>query len=74
MLADGGIRNGLDVVKIMALGAQAVIIGRAWAWSVAAAGERGVGRMLDTLRSDIDVALALTGSNSVSDLDSSSLA
>ncbi|MCB0857489.1 MAG: L-lactate dehydrogenase [Solirubrobacterales bacterium] len=74
VLADGGIRNGLDVVKIMALGAQAVIIGRAWAWSVAAAGERGVGRMLDTLRSDIDVALALTGSNSVSDLDSSSLA
>ncbi len=74
VLADGGVRNGLDVVKMLALGAQAVIIGRAWAWSVAAAGESGVGRMLETLRSDIDVALALTGSNSVKDLDSSSLA
>ena len=74
VLADGGIRNGLDVVKMIALGAQAVIIGRAWAWPVAAAGESGVSRMLDTFRSDIDVALALTGSNSIPDLDSSSLA
>ncbi len=74
VLADGGVRNGLDVVKMLALGAEAVILGRAWAWSVAAAGEGGVSHMLSTLRSDIDVALALTGSNSVSELDSSCLA
>lgn len=73
VLADGGIRNGLDVVKMLALGARAVIIGRAWAWSVAAAGQSGVEHMLETLRSDIDVALALTGSNSVTDLGPDSL-
>lgn len=73
VLADGGIRNGLDVVKMLALGARAVIIGRAWAWSVAADGQAGVENMLRVLRADTDVALALTGQNSVSDLDSSAL-
>jgi len=68
VLADGGVRTGLDVVKMLALGARAVIVGRAWAWAVSAAGESGVSRMLDVMRSDIDVALALTGSNSVEDL------
>lgn len=73
ILADGGVRNGLDVVKMLALGAEAVIIGRAWAWAAAAGGESAVSKMLEAMRSDIDVALALTGQNSVTSLDESAL-
>jgi L-lactate dehydrogenase (cytochrome) len=73
ILADGGVRTGLDVVKMVALGARAVLIGRAWAWSVAAGGEAGVKHVLEGMKADIDVALALTGSNSFNDLDRSSL-
>lgn len=73
VLADGGVRTGLDVVKLMALGARAVLIGRAWAWAVAARGERGVRHVLEVLRTDIDVALGLTGHTSVSELDRAAL-
>jgi L-lactate dehydrogenase (cytochrome) len=73
ILADGGIRTGLDVVKMLALGARAVLIGRAWAWSVAARGEAGVSHVLEVIKADIDVALGLTGSTSVVDLDRASL-
>lgn len=73
VLADGGIRSGLDVVKLMALGARACLIGRAWAWAVAARGEVGVAHVLDVLRADIDVALGLTGTTDVADLDPGAL-
>jgi L-lactate dehydrogenase (cytochrome) len=73
VLVDGGIRSGLDVVKMLSLGARAVLLGRAWAWAVAAQGETGVRRMLKVIRADIDVALALTGNMSVSDLDLAAL-
>lgn len=73
VLADGGVRTGLDVVKLMALGAKAVLVGRAWAWAVAAGGQAGVDQMLGFLRADIDTALGLTGRNSVNDLDSTAL-
>jgi L-lactate dehydrogenase (cytochrome) len=73
VLADGGVRDGLDVVKMLALGARAVLIGRAWAWSVAARGEAGVRHMLRVMKADIDVALGLTGHTSVTDLDRSAL-
>jgi L-lactate dehydrogenase (cytochrome) len=68
ILADGGVRTGLDVVKMVALGARAVLIGRAWAWAVAARGEAGVRHVLDVMRADIDTALGLTGQNAIADV------
>ncbi|MBV9796951.1 MAG: L-lactate dehydrogenase [Solirubrobacterales bacterium] len=73
VLADGGVRSGLDVFKMVALGASAVLIGRPWAWAVAARGEAGVRDLIETIRADIDVALALTGHTSFADVDRSAL-
>jgi L-lactate dehydrogenase (cytochrome) len=73
VLADGGVRTGLDVVKMVALGARAVLVGRAWAWAVAARGEAGVRHILAVMEADMDVALALTGNTSIADVDRSSL-
>jgi L-lactate dehydrogenase (cytochrome) len=73
VLADGGVRTGLDVVKMVALGARAVLIGRPWAWAVAARGRTGVRHILAVLKADMDVALALTGNTSIRDIDSSAL-
>lgn len=73
VLADGGVRNGLDVVKMVALGARAVMIGRPWAWAVAARGEAGVRHVLDVMRADIDTALGLTGQTSLLGLDRAGL-
>src|SRR5207302_9135102 len=73
VLADGGVRNGLDVVKMAALGARAVLVGRAWAWAVAARGEAGVRHMLEVMKADIDTALGLTGQTSIADLDRSAI-
>jgi L-lactate dehydrogenase (cytochrome) len=73
VLADGGVRTGLDVVKMMALGARAVLLGRAWAWAVAARGEAGVRHLLEVIKADIDVALALTGNTSIAGVDRSAL-
>jgi L-lactate dehydrogenase (cytochrome) len=73
VLVDGGVRTGLDVVKMIALGARAVLIGRAWAWAVAARGEAGVRHMLEVIKTDIDVGLALTGNTSFARVDRSAL-
>src|SRR4051794_13629445 len=73
VLADGGVRTGLDVVKMVAMGAKAVLIGRAWAWAVAARGEAGVRHVLEVMKADIDTALGLTGQTSIADLDRSAL-
>jgi L-lactate dehydrogenase (cytochrome) len=69
VLMDGGIRSGLDVVKALALGAEAVLIGRAWAYAVAAAGQAGVEHVIDVLHEEMKVAMALTGACSVGELN-----
>ncbi|HET9875143.1 MAG TPA: pre-mycofactocin synthase MftD [Mycobacterium sp.] len=68
VLLDGGIRRGGDVVKALALGARAVMIGRAYLWGLAAAGQPGVENVLDIMRSGIDSALMGLGRGSVHDL------
>lgn len=69
ILADGGIRSGLDVVRMLALGAKGVLLGRAWAYALAGAGERGVEHMLKLIESEMRVAMALTGVTTVSQIN-----
>ncbi len=64
VLMDGGVRRGTDVVKALALGARAVLLGRPVLWGLAADGEAGVGAVLALLRDEIDLALALSGCRS----------
>ena len=73
VLVDGGIRSGLDVVKALALGARACLIGRPWAYAVAARGEDGVAHVLRILRGEMEVALGLTGVTDVAELSRSAL-
>jgi isopentenyl diphosphate isomerase/L-lactate dehydrogenase-like FMN-dependent dehydrogenase len=71
VLMDGGIRRGGDVVKAICLGARAVLVGRAYAYGLAAAGEAGVARALEILRADLERTLKLLGCDSVNKLDRS---
>jgi pre-mycofactocin synthase len=71
VVLDGGVRRGSDVVKAVALGARAVMIGRAYLWGLAANGQAGVENVLDILRSGIDSAVLGLGKSSVRDLDPS---
>jgi len=61
VLADGGVRSGLDVLRYLTLGADGVLLGRAWAWALAAGGEAGVAHMLALLRTELRAAMAFTG-------------
>jgi len=71
VLMDGGVRRGTDVAKAISMGARAVLCGRAYAYGLAAAGEAGVDRAIEILRTDLDRTLRLLGCPSVAELDRS---
>ncbi|KHS48256.1 FMN-dependent L-lactate dehydrogenase LldD [Novosphingobium subterraneum] len=73
VLADGGVRSGLDVVRLLALGAKGVLLGRAWVFALAAQGQQGVEHMLRLIEAEMRVAMTLTGVKSISEIDSSIL-
>lgn len=74
VLVDGGVRSGLDVVRMMALGADGVLLGRAWAYALAAGGESAVSRVLDIVEAEMRVAMALTGVTRIDDISRDILA
>jgi isopentenyl diphosphate isomerase/L-lactate dehydrogenase-like FMN-dependent dehydrogenase len=73
VLVDGGVRRGSDVARAVGLGARAVMVGRAWAYALAAGGQEGVGRILEMFRIDLDRTMRLLGCPSVAALDRSYL-
>ncbi|HEY0332697.1 MAG TPA: FMN-dependent L-lactate dehydrogenase LldD [Stenotrophomonas sp.] len=73
ILADSGIRSGLDVVRMLALGADAVLLGRAYVYALAAAGGSGVAQLLDLIEKEMRVAMTLTGARSIAELGAESL-
>jgi L-lactate dehydrogenase (cytochrome) len=74
VLADGGVRSGLDVVRMLALGAKGVLLGRAWAYALGGAGRAGVAHMLSLIEAEMRVAMVLTGVRSVAEIDRALLA
>lgn len=73
VLADGGVRSGLDVVRMLALGAKGVLLGRAWAYALAARGEAGVTKMLQLIEAEMRVAMALTGVTKIEQINRNNL-
>ncbi|WP_262072195.1 FMN-dependent L-lactate dehydrogenase LldD [Stenotrophomonas sp. Marseille-Q5258] len=73
ILADSGIRNGLDVVRMIALGADSVLLGRAFVYALAAHGEAGVANLLDLVAREMRVAMTLTGARTIADISRDSL-
>jgi isopentenyl diphosphate isomerase/L-lactate dehydrogenase-like FMN-dependent dehydrogenase len=71
VLVDGGVRRGTDVVKALALGARAVLIGRPILWGLAADGEEGAYRVLELLKAEFDLAMALCGARTVGEIERS---
>ena len=73
ILADSGVRSGLDVVRLLALGADGVLLGRPFVYALAAAGEQGVAHVLDLIASEMKVAMTLTGARAVGEISRESL-
>jgi len=69
VLVDGGVRSGLDVVRMLALGADFVLIGRSWAYALAACGGAGVAHVLKLIEPEMRVAMALTGCTNITEID-----
>jgi L-lactate dehydrogenase (cytochrome) len=74
VLADGGVRSGLDVVRLLALGARGVMLGRAWAFALGAGGQAAVSHMLRLIEAEMRVAMALSGVTNIGAIDRTSLA
>lgn len=74
VLVDGGVRSGLDVVRMLALGAKGVLLGRAWAYALATSGGKGVTRLLNIFEAEMRVAMALTGVTDITSIDRNLLA
>ena len=73
VLVDGGIRRGTDILKALAIGAQAVLIGRPILWGLAVGGQAGVSHVISLLQKELNVAMALMGCSSLGEIDSSFL-
>lgn len=73
ILADSGVRNGLDVVRMIAMGADTVLLGRAFLYALATAGEAGVANLLNLIDKEMRVAMTLTGAKSISEITSDML-
>jgi L-lactate dehydrogenase (cytochrome) len=73
VLADSGVRSGLDVVRMLALGAKGVLLGRAWLFAMAARGEAGVTQLLDLIAREMRVAMTLTGAHSIAEINRKNL-
>jgi L-lactate dehydrogenase (cytochrome) len=73
ILADSGVRTGLDVVRMLALGADSVLLGRAYIYALAAAGGAGVSNLLELIEKEIRVAMVLTGAKTISEISADSL-
>ena len=73
LLVDGGIRRGTDVLKALAMGAQAVLVGRPYLYALSVAGAEGVARVIEILRTELMMAMALTGRTRIAEIDRSVL-
>ncbi|MBS0461495.1 MAG: alpha-hydroxy-acid oxidizing protein, partial [Proteobacteria bacterium] len=68
ILLDGGVRSGVDIFKALALGARGVLIGRAWIWALAGAGEAGLRALLATLQRELLLTMTLAGVRTIADI------
>jgi isopentenyl diphosphate isomerase/L-lactate dehydrogenase-like FMN-dependent dehydrogenase len=74
LYVDGGIRRGSDVLKALALGARAVMVGRPYLWGLAVNGQAGVEHVLDLIRSELELCMALSGAPNINDIQRSLIA